>query len=66
MTHERGTTHHAEPDRESNAKLQAEVKNIGTLDLERAKGVLSDVLKQESESEVVSPEVLSFRMKHRA
>lgn len=55
---------HTRPEEKSTAKRQADVENVGTLDLERAKNVLSEVLKEELESEVVSPEVLSFRMKH--
>jgi hypothetical protein len=56
----------ARPDDKSTAKRQTDVEKVGTLDLERAKNVLSEVLKEELESEVVSPEVLSFRMKHRS
>jgi hypothetical protein len=65
MTDEPRKTH-AQPEEKPTAKRQADVENVGTLDLERARNVLSDVLKEELESEVVSPEVLSFRMKHRS
>lgn len=65
MTDEPGKTH-ARLEEKSTAKRQAEVENVGTLDLERARNVLSEVLKEELESEVVSPEVLSFRMKQRS
>jgi hypothetical protein len=66
MTDERRKTHARGPGEASTAKRQTDVKNVGTLDLARAKSVLSDVLKEELESEIVSPEVLSFRMKHRS
>jgi len=66
MSDERRKNHARGPEEDSTAKRQTDVKNVGTVDLERAKRVLSDVLKEELESEVVAPEVLSFRMKHRS
>jgi len=42
---------------------QTNVKNVGTIDLDRARQTIANVLKEELASEVVPPEVLSFRMK---